>query len=372
MTDTPDDRDYALAGSGSARRIAAPVLDYAPRDPKSYRPNIGLIGCGGITQSHLKAYKSAGYEVVALCDLDIERCKKRQEQFYPKARIYSDYKALLGRTEIEVVDIATHPEERAKIIEGAINAGKHVLSQKPFVLDLDEGERLVRLAQARGVRLAVNQNGRWAPHFSYLRNAVQQGLLGDLLSIHARVHWDHTWIAKTPFEEVDDVILYDFGIHWFDLVASLLGDRKVNRVLATRSRAVGQTLKPPMLAEVLIDFDGGQGSLVFDACLPYGALDQTFAGGTKGSLVCTGPSLSEQRVTLSTKDGVSEPDLLGTWFDQGFHGTMAELLCSIEENRQPTNNAEDNLKSLALCFAAIASAHDGEAKVPGLVRRLPE
>jgi hypothetical protein len=50
---------------------------------------------------------------------------------------------------------------------------------------------------------------------------------------------------------------------------------------------------------------------------------------------------------------------------------MGELLCAIEENREPMNSARDNLKSLALCFAAIAAAHDGAAKRPGDVRKLP-
>ena len=56
--------------------------------------------------------------------------------------------------------------------QAAIDAGKHILSQKPFVVDLDVGEELVAQAEARGVKLAVNQNGRWAPHFSYMRQAV--------------------------------------------------------------------------------------------------------------------------------------------------------------------------------------------------------
>jgi predicted dehydrogenase len=123
-----------------------------------------------------------------------------------------------------------------------------VLSQKPFVLDMDTGERLANLADAQGLRLAVNQNGRWAPRFAYLGQAV----------------------------------------------------------------------------------------------------------------------------TLYTPAGYSIPALEGTWFRDGFHGTMAELLCAIEERRAPSNSARGNLPSLALAFAAIASAHEGVAKIPGEVRRLPK
>src|SRR5689334_12689338 len=144
-------------------------LPYLPIDPKRYRPPIGLIGCGMVTEFHLKAYAAAGYDVVALCDCDHAKATARQQAFYPQARIYGDHRELLKRDDIEVVDIATHPSERVTLMEDALHAGKHVLSQKPFVLDLDQGERLCDLADRVNRRLAVNQNGRWAPHFSYLR-----------------------------------------------------------------------------------------------------------------------------------------------------------------------------------------------------------
>ena len=71
-------------------------------------------------------------------------------------------------------------------------------------------------------------------------------------------------------------------------------------------------------------------------------------------------------------EGVARPHLEGTWFEQGFHGAMAELLCAIEEDREPYNGARSNLESLALCFAAVESAHCSQPVVPGTVRQLPE
>lgn len=368
---SPADANYSLAAKAPNVAWTAPELPYRPRDPKAYRPKIGLIACGGITEAHLTAYSRAGYQVVMLCDLIKERAKKRQEQFYPDAVVTTDYREVLKRDDIEVVDIATHPPERLSLIEAALRANKHVLSQKPFVLDLDAGERLVELAAQQEVKLAVNQNGRWAPHFSYLRQAVRSGLLGDLLSIHMGVHWDHTWTIGTRFEEIEDLVLYDFAIHWFDLLSHLLGERKCERVVASKSRALGQAAKPPMLAEALIGFEGGQASLVFDAHIKYGSRDHTYVGGTKGTLRSEGSDLGRQTVTLTTAQGEASPDLKGSWFYDGFHGTMGELLCAIEENREPINNARENLRSLELCFSAIASATDGLPKAPGQVRRLP-
>ena len=350
----------------------APALPYLPIDPRTYRPRIGLIGCGGITASHLRAYRAANYDVVMFCDMIEERARARQAEFYPDAAVTTDFEELLRRDDIDVVDIATHPLARQPVVEAALRAGKHVLSQKPFALDLDWGERMVELADKQGVRLAVNQNGRWAPHWSYIRQAINQGLLGEVMCAHLAVQWDHQWIIGTLFEEIHDVILYDFAIHWFDIVATFLGDRPARRVYATTTYGRGQRAKPPMLAQVAIEYEGAQATLIFDAAVPFGESDRTYVAGTAGTISSSGPNLNEQQVTLTTAAGTSSPALEGQWFRNGFHGTMAELLCAIEDGREPSNSARVNLRSLELTFAAIASSRDGEPKIPGTVRRLPE
>jgi hypothetical protein len=74
---------------------------------------------------------------------------------------------------------------------------------------------------------------------------------------------------------------------------------------------------------------------------------------------------------LRTDEGVATPALEGDWFTNGFHGTMAELLCAIEEGREPYHSARHNLGSLALCFAAVASAETHLPRTPGTISRLP-
>ena len=102
--------NYELSSGKPKNSIPAPDLPYQPRDPEAYKPNIGLIACGGITEAHLKAYQKAGYNVVALCDLIEERARKRQAQFFPDAVVTTDYREILKRDDIAVVDIATHPQ----------------------------------------------------------------------------------------------------------------------------------------------------------------------------------------------------------------------------------------------------------------------
>lgn len=360
------------AGTEGLARIQAPHLDYLPRSPGDYWPCIGLIGCGGIAPYHLRAYKKAAYRVVALCDSSPFRAQVLQEQFYPAATVYADYKELLNDEDVDVVDIATHPEIRTIMIEDALAAGKHVLSQKPFVTDLDRGLYLVELAKRNRLKVAVNQNGRWAPHFSWMRHAVAEGLIGDLTSAHFAVHWNHDWTAGTTFDEIRHLILFDFAVHWFDMLTCLMAGKKAKRVFATTSRAPGQNAKPPLLAQAVVDYDDAQASLVFDGFTSFGARDHTVLVGTNGTLISDGPDLNTQTVTLYTKDGYATPLLEGDWFSNGFLGAMAELLCAIEEDRTPIHDGRANLESLALCFAAIESADTGMAVVPGSVRRLPK
>jgi predicted dehydrogenase len=361
--------EYALETKATGL-IEAPVLDYRPPKPKGPAPKIALIGAGGISFAHLDAYRTAGWEVAAICSRTFASADKRRDEFYPDAAATTDFKALLQRDDIAIFDITPHPDERLPLIAAALKAGKHVLSQKPFVTDLADGERLVRLADVAGVKLAVNQNGRWAPHMAWMRAAVRGGLIGDVISCHTAIHWDHGWIKGTAFEDVRDIVLYDFGIHWFDFLCSIASTR-ANSVMAQRAVAKGQTVRPPLLASALVGFENMQASLIFDAAVAQGPLDETYIGGTKGTLVSRGPNLGEQTVELHTADGVGRPVLEGKWFNDGFAGAMGELMCAIEDDREPENGARGNLESLALCFAAIAAADKGREVRPGTVRRLP-
>ena len=333
-----------------------PYLPPAPRDPSH---PIGLIGCGGISFQHLSNYRTAGFNVVALADLDLSRAEARRTEFYPDADVHEDYRDLLARDDIEVVDIATHVDVRPQIVRDALLSGHHVLSQKPFVLNLAEGEELCNLAESLGLRLAVNQNGRWAPHFSYLREVVAAGLLGEVTSADFHVYWDHDgeFHANPAFSSMEDLILYDFGIHWFDLVATVMaGHPAATAVAAMKGRRSGQLMEIATQAQVLVDYPEAQASLLFRAATKVPQVGGYEVHGSLGSLSHTGESLGGSSL-LWRRAG--KPDrvvaLEGTWWLNGMRGTMGELLSAIEDGRVPANDARSALGGLALCFAAIES-----------------
>ena len=111
------DETYGLSTTPGSDAVPAPETDYLPRDPRHYRPGIGVIGCGNIAADHLAAYQRAGYRVVALCDLVEARARDRQLQFFPEAAVYSDYQDVLRRHDVEVADVTAHPAQRAPVLE---------------------------------------------------------------------------------------------------------------------------------------------------------------------------------------------------------------------------------------------------------------
>jgi predicted dehydrogenase len=350
--------------------MRVPKLDYLPRGPRyPQRHKLGLIGCGGISRYHLEAARSFGLEVVALADVNPAAAESRRAEYFPQAAVYLDHRALLARDDITAVEIATHTAVRTPQIFDALRAGKHVLSQKPFTFDLAEGRRMVALANRQGLRLGVNQNGRWAPQFSALLAAVRGGLLGDIHTLDMVMEWDHTWTRGSKFEELHHLILSDFAIHWFDIAATVFDGRTGRSVFANAVQAPQQDMKPPMLANAVINFGNGLATLGFSAFQSFAPHEYLCCVGSKGTLRGAGNLCNLTELEFTNKSGTAKIPLEGQWFPDGFRGTLGEFLRSIEEDREPTISGRNNLRSLELCFAALASADTGLPVKPGQARQ---
>lgn len=328
---------------------------------------IAIVGCGAVAGTHLRAYTNAGLDVRVLCDIDIERARDRRDEYVPDADVAADHRTLIERDDIDVVDATLPPEPRVAVVEDALAAGKHVLSQKPFVTDLDTGRRLVALARRNGVHLAVNQNGRWAPGAALLRAAVDAGELGTVHSATVERTWDYSRIAG---DDHPHRLLFHYAIHWIDLVRCVLPG-EARTVHATTTRSPTQEPEQPVLGGILIGFDTAQATLTFDGDAHYGTVDRTRVIGDAGTVELSGPDPESRTVRFSGPDGTRRPSLSGSWNPTGWKGAMLELLATIEDGKRPSHDAADNLRTLELVFAAIESARTGESVAPGEITSLP-
>ena len=339
------------------------TLDYKPRFPDDYRPGIGIIGCGGIVKgAHLPAYKKYDLNVVGVYDLNPEATRGVQEQFGVK-QVFGDLDELLAHPDIAVVDIATHPEQRVELMRMALRAGKHVLAQKPFALDVEAAAGVVDEARRRGLKLAVNQNGRWAPAWRIATLLVRQGAIGDVLAVTHLYDVNFGWIPGTHFDTLKHFAIYDYSVHWIDISRCWLEQKSIAAVRARDYRTPNQPEagKTPwgMWVEIACA-DGASAMIRGVGCANTRRTGHPFwIHGADGTI--RGSALGQDFVELE-KDGVtSRYALEGAWFPDGFAGTMGELLCAIVEEREPYNSAAHNLLSLEITLAACRSADlDGQ------------
>jgi predicted dehydrogenase len=340
------------------------VPAYAPSFPSEYRPGVGIIGCGGIVKlAHLPAYTAYDVEVVGVYDTSTSATAGIQERFPVVGRVYESVAELLDDPRIEIVDIATHPAARRGLIEQAIDAGKHVLSQKPFAVDLGTARGLVERAERRGVRLAVNQNGRWAPAWRIATLLIQQGRLGDVCAVTHLFEHDFDWTVGTPYDEIEHFVLYDFAVHWIDITRCWLDGKTVATVSAREYRTPSQRSgqRAPWGALIVVEYADGSSALIRSVGVPtLRPGDPFWIHGTEGTIrgsVRKGTDFVELE-----RDGASRRyPLAGEWLPDGFAGTLAELCTAVADDREPFNSARHNLLSLQMTLAACRSA-DGEGR----------
>lgn len=340
-------------------------IDFRPHIPNDYHPGIAIVGIGGIVKSsHLPAYQKYGIPVAAVYDIRPEATAGIQNDF-EIGRVAGSFEEILDDPAIEVVDIATFPEHRIPLVRQALMAGKHVLSQKPLALDPGSAQELIDLAAERGLKLAVNQNGRWSPPWRAATLLIEQGAIGELISITHLLDRSFRWTIGTHFETIPHWAIYDYTVHWIDITRTWMGDLTPVSVRGRDYRTPNQppaSLTPWGLT-IEIDYDNGATAVIRatggEPAAPEG--HPFFINGTEGKI--WGSALGTEYVELHRDGEHRRFELEGAWFPDGFAGTMGELLTAIAEDREPSNSARHNLRSLELTLAAVESADNGGAPV---------
>jgi predicted dehydrogenase len=342
-------------------------LDTGPRFPAD-RTGVAILGCGTIAQSaHLPAYEQHGVGVTGVWSRNPATTATVRERFPFVGRIYASAEELLADPEVRYVDLATGPEGRLAWIEAAIDAGKHVLAQKPLTLSVDDLVRLpdvLARADEAGVRVAVNHNGRWAPPWRATTLLLRQGAIGDVVGVTHLHDKPLPPLVGTPFDDVPHMLLTDYLLHWVDITRTWLGD--VTTVQASDSRTPGQPhdARNPWSATLSLTAATGAtatmriaGHVVSsEPGCPFWVHGTT--GTLRGSVL-----IGSDRLELDDGTRRTPVTLSGAWFVDGFAGAMGELMCAVAEDRQPENSAADAAVSVLLVLAAAASAERGGVPV---------
>ncbi len=356
---------FGLISRGFCASLEPPDIEYLPA-ASSFPVKIGFIGCNSESFQFLTAYLRASYDVVAFSDRDISKARSVRDAFYPSAKVFDDYRYILDNRDIDIVVIGISSFDNIEIMTDAILAGKHILGQKRLVENLDEGEKLVRLAREKGIKFAVNMDARWAPSWRYATCLIRQGLIGDVSSFAAHAVWNHSWIKTAGSGEQLASLTYDFSLYWYDFVNTIMNDVPPVSVYTSIGYTKKQTLSCPLLIDTVIQYDNTLANIKLDADAYDFGMDLTCILGDDGVIVSEGPDRQEQKLWFISGNNVYYPELQGDWLPGGFHGTMAELIKSIEEDREPENSAASALVSIAMSFASIHSVRIGKPCALGI------
>ncbi|MBL8814021.1 MAG: Gfo/Idh/MocA family oxidoreductase [Planctomycetaceae bacterium] len=354
--------------------------------PVDRQIGIGCVGAGFImADCHLVAYRQHGLNPVAITS----RTRSTAEQVAARhgiASVCDTVDQVVQHPEVRVLDVAVPPDCQADVIRRAIQLQREgkgklraILAQKPLGTNYPEARELVQLCEDAGIVLGVNQNMRFDQSVRACKALLGTGQLGQpvlaTIDMRAIPHW-------MPWQERQGwVTLRIMSIHHLDTLRYWLGEpERVFASVAPDPRTARKFAHEDGIALYILEFPGN---------VRAGSWDDVWAGpsregagsdigirwrveGTLGLARGTigWPSYPER--TPSTLDYSTtadqgqwhQPRWDSVWFPDAFIGPMSELLCSLEQNRVPSINGRENLKTMALVDACYLSAKEHRAVSP--------
>lgn len=340
-----------------------------PEMPHSGNRKIGCIGSGFImTECQLVAYQKAGFTVEAITSRTFENACRAAKRFQiPK--VYKTVEELLADPEIEIIDIAIPPHLQKNIVEQCCKQKhiKGILCQKPLALSIADMNQIRDMADQAGIVVEVNQNMRYDQSIRALKWSLEKGYLGKpvLASIDLRC------LAKVqPFYQAYNKFeILDLAIHHLDCFRYLFGNpEKISAFCRTDPRThfnhkdgLSEYIlqyKDGLLANSIDDgYAGPDAPCESDHYIKWRVEgDEGIAEGTIGWYKY--PEISPSTFRISSKYFPQQwitPEWDTAWFPDAFAGTMADLMCAIEEKRDPSISVADNINTMALVEACYQS-----------------
>jgi predicted dehydrogenase len=292
------DRRKFLAGAAAGVAVAAIGTPVFAQDAKK-RVRVGVIGCGSVSGQYLPHLaKSPFAEVVSVCDIIPDRARARAAEFKVPHH-YPHIDRMLAGEPFELFVNLTDMQEHERLNRQAIEAGKHVWSEKPIANSLAAGQELLELSRKKGLKLWGAPTVVLSPQFAFMAKAIAGGKLGRVSAAHASYgHLGPHWSAF--FYEKGGGSMPDLGVYNFTTLTGLLGPAKsvcAMTSILTKRRKVDNKGDIAVEAEdnamVLMDHGGGVMSHVqcgFNYFDPHGH-DATGAERATISLVGTGGAM---------------------------------------------------------------------------------
>lgn len=211
---------------------------------------IGFIGCGGIAnQKHLPGMiQQKGVDLVAFCDLVIERAEETAKKYgMPDAKVYTNYHELLEDKSIDAVHVLTPNVSHCEITVASLEAGKHVLCEKPMAINTVEAQKMLDAKNRTGKMLTIGYQYRHFHDHAVAKQVVDDGWLGDIYYAEAtyiRRRGVPTWGVFTDKSKQGGGPLVDIGTHALDLTLWMMNNYEPDYVVGSSYEKLGRLLDP--------------------------------------------------------------------------------------------------------------------------------
>jgi scyllo-inositol 2-dehydrogenase (NADP+) len=349
------------------QKLVQRTLMYSAGHTAAPSVGVGLIGYGAIARAHAESIRStAGLSLAAVCDVSEERRQAAAGEW--SVPTHARVEELLEDPQVGLVVVGTPPSIHADAVVAALEAGKHVVCEKPFALHVDEVDRMIDTASAYRRVLTVFQSRRWDPDYLALREVVRSGSIGDAFYMESFIgghsHPCDYWHSHEP---ISGGTIYDWGSHYFDWILQLIPDA-VRSISANAHKRVWHDVTNSDQVRVDLTFAGGAQATFLQSDIAAAAKPKWYLLGTRGAVVGEWqahavPADFPARVKVfRPADGGSHEELLqlSPRDDHGFYRNLADHLVWGEPLAVTPSEAR---RTVAVMEAATLSIARGGAQL---------
>ena len=333
--------------------------------------NYALIGCGRISFNHVAAALENKLNIVALCDIVPAHMEEKIEKFQLPATVkkYTDYREMLKNEKLDLIAIATESGKHAAIALDCIEAGVNLIIEKPIALSLEDADKIIALAEEKGVNVCACHQNRFNKSVQKIREAMEEGRFGRLFHGTAHIRWNRgpAYYEQAPWRatwEQDGGALMNQCIHNIDLLRWMMGD-EVDEVMAYTDNLNHDYIQAEDLGIAVVRFRNGSYGIIEGTTNVYPKnLEETlYLFGEKGTVKAGGKSVNviEEWLFGDGKDDAEEvkarfhenpPNVYGF----GHNPLYADVIDAIRTGRKPYVDAEAGRRALELVLAIYLSA----------------
>ncbi len=327
-----------------------------------------LVGCGNISRTWLNAVKEIGApEIIGFADINEDNAVQRRQEFgYTEAATSADFKQLIKDMKPDIVFDCTVPEVHVEVATFALEQGCHVLGEKPLADSMENARKITEAAKAFGKIHAVTQNRRYNPNIRAFHDAIASGKFGELTTLNCDFYIGAHFGGFR--DRMKHVLLVDMAIHTMDQ-ARFISECDPVSVYCKEWNPKGSWYDYDASAVAIFEMSNDvvftyRGSWCSEG-LNTEWESEWRAVCSKGSVKWNGSDRFEAQAVKKTGGFFSEMEDIPIFpkpdAKSGSHkGVIEEFLRCVNTGEEPETICFDNIKSLAMVFAAVESAERGE------------